>query len=180
MTSKPPHTIRDDFNMAADETGMRLARDTSQTDMFSRPATPQPSDTDRHLKRPSVPERAKGLDYAGDTMARYIGGLETRLVDHMRKHLPRWQQQESLRVLNTWHAPGARHPAPSWAAARDARADAADYAAALLRERFTSRLQRLGDIRIARMVGGYKQADPLHLIFHNRAPAVSNRIKRKQ
>lgn len=179
MIDKPHSVIRDTFNMTADESGMKASHDTSRADTFSRAASPT-LDTDRQLARPGVPQRAEGRDLDGKTMARYINGLEARLVDHIRKHVPRWQQQESARVLNTWHAPTAKHPAPSWAAARDARADAADFAAALLRERVIARLQRLGDIRIARTLGGYKQADPLHLIFHNRSPALSNKIRPKQ
>lgn len=179
MTRKITPAIRDTFNMTADEPGMKASNDTRPAETFSRAASPT-LETDRHLARPSVPERAKGLDYSGKTMGNYINGLETRLIDHMRKHAPRWQQKEAVRVLNTWHTPTARHPAPSWARAPDTRADAADYAAALLRERVISRLQRLGDIRIARTLGGYKQADPLHLIFHNRSPAISNKIKPKQ
>lgn len=180
MTRKTHPVIRDSFNMSADELALRTpSNDTRPLESFARAASPT-LDTDRHLARPSVPERTKGLDYTDKTMARYINGLEARLIDHMRKHAPRWQNKEAARVLNTWHRPAANHPAPSWAASRDAMADAHDAAAALLRERLIARMSRIGDIRIARTLGGYKQADPLHLIFHNRSPAMPIRLKNTQ
>ena len=178
MTRKP--VIRDTFNMTADEVAvLKASNDPRPLETFGRAASAT-IDTDRHLARPSVPERAKGLDYTGKTMAQYINGLEARLIDHMRKHAPRWQKKVAARVLQTWHAPTARHPAPSWAASRDAMADANDAAAAILRERLVARMGQIGDIRIARTMGGYRQADPLHLIFHNRSPAMPNRFKQKQ
>ena len=111
--------------MTADELAVRRpSNDTIRPlETFGRAASAT-LDTNRHLVRPSVPERAKGLDHTGKTMAQYINGLEARLIDHMRKHAPRWQQKEAARVLTTWHAPTAKHPAPSWAASRDAMADA--------------------------------------------------------
>lgn len=180
MTRKTHPVIRDSFNMSADELALRKpSNDMRPLETFTRAASGDLV-ADRHLARPSVPERAKGLDYTDKTMARYINGLEARLIDHMRKHAPRWQNKEAARVLATWHRPAANHPAPSWAASRDAMADAHDAAAALLRERLVARMGKLGDIRIARTLGGYKQADPLHLIFHNRSPVLSNRLKHKQ
>lgn len=94
MTRKITPAIRDTFNMTADEPGMKASNDIRPAETFSRAASPT-LETDRHLARPSVPERAKGLDYSGKTMGRYINGLETRLIDHMRKHAPRWQQKGS-------------------------------------------------------------------------------------
>ena len=180
MAREPRPVIRDSFNMAADELNLtKPSNDIRPAESFARSASPT-LDSDKHLSRPTVPERQKGLDYSDKTMARYINGLEARLIDHMRKHVPRWQQREAGRVLNTWHQPTAKHPAPSWATARNAMADAHDYAAALLRERLIARMSRIGDIRIARTLGGYRQADPLHLIFHNKSPALPNKIRPKQ
>jgi hypothetical protein len=180
MTRTTPPVIRDSFNMSADELALRKpSNDTRPLESFSRAASGDLL-TDRHLARPSVPERAHGRDFSGKTMARYINGLEARLIDHMRKHAPRWQGKEAARVLDRWHRPAANHPAPSWAVSRDAMADAHDAAAAILRERLVARMGKLGDIRIARTLGGYKQADPLHLLFHNRSPAMPNRLKHKQ
>lgn len=105
--------IRDAFNMNADSLNLtRASNDSGHSERFARAASPT-LDTDRHLSRPSVPERAKGFDYSDKTMTRYISGLEARLIDHMRKHLPRWQAKEASRVLQSWHAPSAKHPAPS-------------------------------------------------------------------
>lgn len=141
--------------------------------------SPKSANTQTHMSRPSVAERAKGMDYSGETMARYIGGLETRLASHLRKHAPRWHQRETEKILRRWSVPQAKPPAPSWAGAPDRKAEAQDYAAALLRERLRSKLHKITDIRIARTLGGYGQVDPLHLIFHDRSTVfqVKNRQK---
>lgn len=131
--------------------------------------------TDRHLRRPPVPQRERA-DYSGETMARYINGLDARLSDHIRRHAPRWHEQETRRILLRWSVPGADHPAPSWAVPRNVQADARDYAGQLVRERIVARMRRLHDIRIARTLGGYGEVDPLHLLFHKRSaePAKKN------
>jgi hypothetical protein len=134
--------------------------------------------TDIHLRRPSPRERAMGADYSGETMARYISGLEARLVSHLRKHSPRWHQKETSKILKRWSAPQPK-PAPRWAPPIDRQAEAKDYAAALLRERLRSRMHKIGDIRIARTLGGYGQVDPLHLIFHGRSTVFQSRKRQK-
>ncbi|WP_127144442.1 hypothetical protein [Pelagibacterium montanilacus] len=105
--------------------------------------------TDTRLRRPSPQSRAQGVDYAGETMARYVSGLETRLAVHIKKHAPNWLEKEKHKILNRWSAPQPK-PAPSWAPPPDREKDARDYANALLKERLRSRMQRLADIRIAR------------------------------
>lgn len=133
---------------------------------------------DKHLRRVPVPQRAEA-DYAGETMARYINGLEARMVEHMRKHVTHWQNNETRKILRRWSMPGANHPAPSWATPRDVLAEARDYAATLLRQRLASRMGKLGDIRIARYLGGHGEVDPLHLIFHNRSTRLDLKNKQK-
>lgn len=126
------------------------------------------NDTAQFPKRPP-PEQRQRDDLSGDALTAYINGLETRLIDHMRRHAPRWHDRETRKILNRWNALQAQHPAPGWAAARDTATAARDYAAALVRDRLTIRMHRLGDIRIARYLGGHQQVDPLHLIFHGRS-----------
>lgn len=123
---------------------------------FQRPANDsafsiaaQDFGTDRHLRRAPVPQRGQA-DYSGAAMARYINGLDARLIDHIRRHAPRWHAQETGRILARWSAPGADHPAPSWAPPRNVQAEARDYADQLVRERIVARLQRLHDIRMVR------------------------------
>lgn len=163
---------------------MALAPHASLTRVFNAAAdtstrlkTPS-NDTGASIRRPPVPERANG-DLGGEALASYINGLESRLIDHMRKHAPRWHDKETRSILNRWHVPQASHPAPSWAAPRDTVKDARDYAATLLKERLTAKMRVLGDIRIARYLGGHKQVDPLHLIFHEKSTVLDNKFKQK-
>jgi len=131
------------------------------------------------LRRPSVADRAKGMDYSGAAMARYVGDLETRMIVHLRKHALRWHQQETQKILRRWQVPQAKPPAPRWAQPIDRQAEARDYAAELLRERVRSRMHKIVDIRIARALGGYRQVDPLHLIFHDRSTVFKQRNRQK-
>lgn len=126
------------------------------------------NDATQFPKRPPARERHRG-DFSGEALSTYINVLETRLIDHMRRHAPRWHDRETRKILNRWNAPQAQHPAPGWAAARDTATAARDYAAVLVRDRLTARMHRLGDIRIARYLGGHQQVDPLHLIFHGKS-----------
>lgn len=139
---------------------------------------PPSNDAVRFPKRPPVSERQTG-DLSGDALSAYINGLESRLIDHMRRHAPRWHDRETRNVLNRWNAPQAKPPAPGWAAARDTVTEARDYAATLLRERLAAKMHRLGDIRIARYLGGYRQVDPLHLIFHDKSTALGKKFNQK-
>lgn len=136
----------------------------------------------QHLRRPPVVER-NASDLKDEAMARYIGGLEARTIAHFRKHAPRWLRHETDKILRRWSAPQPK-PAPRWAPAIDRQSEARDYAAALLRERLRARMHRIGEIRIARTLGGYGQVDPLALIFHDRSvvfretkPHRTNRIR---
>src|SRR5690606_26800850 len=117
-------------------------------------------ETDTHLRRPSPRNRAKGVDYTGETMARYLSGLETRLARHIQKHSTRWHEAETRKILRRWSVPQAKPPAPRWAPPPNREKDARDYAAALLRERLRTRMQRLADIRIARTLGDEAQVRP--------------------
>jgi len=112
-------------------------------------------------------------------MARYINGLDARLIDHICKHAPRWHAQETRRILLRWSVPGADHPAPSWAMPRNVQADARDYAGQLVRERIVAKMRRLHDIRVARTLGGYGQVAPLHLLFHSPSTAPQQRNRQK-
>lgn len=105
--------------------------------------------TDDAPRRPPPSERRQG-DLSGTAMTRYLGGLEARLVDHVRRHAPHWHDAETYRVLNRWSAPRASHPAPSWAPPRNVQTEAREYAGQLVRERIAARLQRLHDIRMVR------------------------------
>ncbi|WP_143530394.1 hypothetical protein [Rhizobium sp. RU36D] len=136
------------------------------------------NDTGASIRRPPVPERANG-DLSGEALARYINDLERRMIDHMRKHAPRWHNNETKAILKRWNVPQASHPAPNWAAPRDTVRDARDYAATLLKERLTSKMKTLGDIRIARYLGGHKQVDPLHLIFHDKSTVLDKKFRQK-
>lgn len=184
--------MRDRFRLNLDAPFLNAAGDAmrpadpSDTASFQRPANDAPAsasaatagfNTGRHLRRPSVPERAKA-DYTGESMARYMSGLEARLTDHIRAHAPRWHGDETRRVLRRWSMPGHNHPAPSWATPRDVLADARDYAGHLVRERIVARMRRVHDIRIARTLGGYGEVDPLHLLFHKRPGEVEEKIKK--
>src|SRR5690606_28340210 len=122
-----------------------------------------------------VAERRAGRDFSGETMARYLHGLEARMTDHIRRHAPRWHQRETQKILLRWSVPQMTPAAPSWAPPVDRQAQARDYAAALLQERIRSRMHRIGDIRIARTLGGHGEVDPLHLIFHGRSTALHNK-----
>ncbi|MCM2396147.1 hypothetical protein NBH19_08650 [Rhizobium sp. S95] len=163
MARSPHASLTRIFNASAD-TSRILQKPSNQTGTV--------------LRRPSVPERVNG-DLSGEALARYINGLESRLIDHMRKHAPRWHNNETKTILKRWHAPQASHPVPSWAAPRDMVRDARDYAATLLKERLVSRMKTLGDIRIARYLGGHKQVDPLHLIFHEKSTVLDNKFRQK-
>lgn len=150
---------------------------------FQRPANDlSPPDAARsaavenHLRRLPVPQRADA-DYTGETMARYITGLESRLTEHIRQHAPRWHAQETRRILHRWSMPGANHPAPSWAAPRDVQQDASDYAGHLVRTRIVSRMRRIHDIRIARTLASPGEADPLRRLFHKRSGEPERKIK---
>ena len=152
---------------------------------FQRPANDVPAQspkadfgTDKHLRRPPVPQRAQA-DYTGETMARYINGLESRLSDHIRRHASIWHGNETRRVLRRWSMPGANHPAPSWATPRDVLQDARDYAGQLVRGRIVTRMRALQDIRISRTLGGYGEVDPLHLLFHKRPDQPAKTLKQK-
>ncbi|PWE55007.1 hypothetical protein DEM27_16250 [Metarhizobium album] len=136
------------------------------------------SDTNTYPKRPSVKQRADG-DLTGDALVAYINGLESRMIQHMRKSAPVWHSRETRKILERWNAPHANHPAPNWAVPRDTIKEARDYAALLLKERLTARMEKLGDIRIARYLGGYKQVDPLHLIFHEKSTSLHQKYKHK-
>lgn len=127
--------------------------------------------TDRYLRRVPVPQRGQA-DYIGETMARYVNGLEARLVDHIRQYAPYWQAQETRRVLKDWSKPGLHHPAPSWASPRDVLAEARDYAATRLRNRVAAKLNRLNDIRVSRQLDRLVPADPLKQVFHNQSTAA--------
>lgn len=156
------------------------AKETPSNDQparFQKPAADLPPEA--HLRRPPVSARAAGADYSGETMARYISGLEARMVVHLRKHAPHWHDRETRKILLRWSAPQFKPAAPRWAPIIDRQAEARDYAAALLRERLHSRMQKIGDIRIARTLGGYGQVDPLHLIFHGRTTAPQHRNRHK-
>jgi len=108
--------------------------------------------TDVFLRRPSPRNRAKGVDYTGKTMARYIDGLEARMLAHLRKHGPRWHQRETEKILRRWSAPQLPAPAPRWAPPIDRRTQAKEYAAALLNERLRARIDRFGEIRAAHLM----------------------------
>lgn len=107
---------------------------------------------DVFLRRPSPQSRAKGIDYTGKTMVRYIDGLEARMLAHMRKHAPHWHRQETEKILRKWSVPQLPAPAPRWAPPIDRRAEAKDYAAALLNERLRTRMDRFAEIRSARLI----------------------------
>ena len=158
---------------SADATGFqRPAND------VSTPAATRSFVVEKHLRRLPAPQRGQA-DYAGETMARYINGLEARLIDHIRQHAPRWHDAETGRALRRWSIPAANHPAPSWATPRDTLTQARDYAGELVRERIVARMRRVHDIRIARTLGGYGEVDPLHLLFHKRSAEPARKIKPK-
>lgn len=161
-----------------------LDRQPSSKNQFRRAtandvAASESVDADACLRRPSPRNRAKGVDYSGETMARYISGLEARMTAHFRKHAPDWHRKETQKILRRWSAPQPKAPAPRWAPPIDRQAEAQDYAAALLRERLRARMHRIGDIRIARTLGGHGQVDPLHLIFHDRSTVFKNKNRQK-
>lgn len=124
---------------------------------------------DQYLRRPTVPQRARGEDFSGEKMARYIGGLEARLAMHLHKQAPRWLERETQKVLLRWSAPQLTPSGPSWAPAIDRAAHAREYATALVAQRLRARMHRLGDIRLSRALDGSARIDPLHRTFEQRA-----------
>lgn len=144
--------------------------------IFADSAAPLPPTS--KIVRPPVPHRERH-DFKGDAMREYINDLEMRMVGHMRKHAPHWVDKESNRVHWRWTRPALNHPAPHGSTPRDVRQDARDYAAALVKERLVAKMGRLNDIRVARYLGGYKQVDPLHLIFHDRTTDLRKAMKQK-
>lgn len=176
MSREPRVRLDAPFIRAASESVQPMT-DAASAQGFQRPANdsvlsgaaPSPG-TESHLRRASVPQRAQA-DYSGETMARYINGLDARLIAHIRKHAPRWHDAETARVLRRWTIPKADHPAPSWATPRDVQADARDYAGQLVRMRIVAKMQRLHDIRVARTLGGHGEVDPLTPIFHGHSVA---------
>lgn len=147
-----------------------------QTTQFQKSVADLPPEA--HLRRPAVSMRAAGADYSGETMARYISGLEARMAAHLRKHAPRWHDIEIRKILLRWSAPQLKPPAPRWAPRIDRQSEAQDYAAALLGERLRSRMHKIADIRIARTLGAYGQVDPLRLIYgRSTAPQQGKRQK---
>lgn len=128
--------------------------------------------TDDAPRRPSPSERRQG-DLSGTAMTRYLGGLEARLTDHVRRHAPHWHQAETSRVLNRWSAPRATHPAPSWAPPRNVQAEAREYAGQRVRERIAARFQRLHDIRLVRTLSDLGEVSLL------RTPTRDQKIRNK-
>ena len=129
------------------------------------------------LKRVPVAQRSQS-DFKDGAMVHYIGDLEARTIAHFRKHAPRWLQRETRKIMQRWSAPQPKL-VPQWAPAIDRQVEARDYAAALLRERLRTRMHKIGEIRIARTLGGYGQVDPLNLLFHDRA-TVLREVKNTQ
>lgn len=182
--------MRERYRLNLEAPFLRAAADPMQPEMgvsseltFQRPANDVPAQsakadfgTDRHLRRPPVPQRGQA-DYGGATMARYINGLESRLTDHISRHAPRWHAQETSRILARWAVPGAAHPAPSWAPPRNVQADARDYAGHLVRERIVARIQRLHDIRLTRTLADLGGVEPQPMRFHSQETAPSKKIR---
>lgn len=182
--------MRDRHRLNLDAPFIRAASDAVQSipsepaaTGFQRPANEsappiaaQDFGTDKHLRRLPVPQRGQA-DYSGAAMARYINGLDARLIDHISRHAPRWHAQETGRILARWSAPGAVHPAPSWAPPRNIVSNARDYAGQLVRMRIVARVQRLHDIRLTRTLAEFGGNKPLCVRFQNREPEPSKKIR---
>lgn len=118
------------------------------------PVTPP----DTALRRVPVQQRAQA-DYSGEAMNRYISGLQARLLAHVQRHAPAWQQRETRQILNRWQSPAFAPPPPAGVARRDRMQDASDYAARLVSDRIATRLMKLHDIAVSRRleVSGLKK-----------------------